>query len=238
MSETPTTPTGPWARLSPRNRVVALAVLAAVVVALVVWGIVRAGAGEPGAAPAGTASPSGTPSASPTASQSPLVAGATTEGAEPGEAASASPDAAAPVTVPPDAAPASGTVSSAVGAPAEVAPSVTVTVDLLEAVQGDGSGPGQIDGPSVRFTVRVSNGSDAELSLVGAVVNAYFGAAQTPGVQLSGSGSSPLPTTVGAGADATGTYVFLLPPDATTTRVEVYSVPGAAVLDATAPTPS
>ncbi|WP_258724058.1 hypothetical protein [Cellulomonas sp. NS3] len=235
MSETPTPSTGPWARLSPRNRLVALAVLAAVVVALVVWVVVRAGAGEPGAAP----SPSGSPTASSTASQSPVVAGATTEGAEAGEAPTPAPETAAPVTVPPDAAaPGTGTVSSAVGAPAEVAPRVTVTVDALEAIQGDGDGPGEIDGPSVRFTVRVSNGSDAELSLVGAVVNAYFGDAQTPGIQLSGSGSSPLPSSVDAGADATGTYVFLLPAGATTTRVEVYSVPGAAVLDATAPTPS
>lgn len=237
MSETPTTPTGPWARLSPRNRLVALAVVAAVVVALVVWAVVRAGAGEPGAAASPSASPTASPSAS--ASQSPVVAGATTDGAEPGETATAAPDAAAPVTVPPDAAaPAAGTVSSAVGAPAEVAPRVTVTVDALEAIQGDGNGPGEIDGPSVRFTVRVSNGSDAGLSLVGAVVNAYFGDAQTPGIQLSGSGSSPLPSSVAAGADATGTYVFLLPADAATTRVEVYSVPGAAVLDSTAPTPS
>lgn len=238
MSETPTTSTGPWARVSPRNRLVALAVLAAVVVALVVAALVRADGGEPGAAASPTPSPTASPSASPSVSQSPVVAGATTEGAAPGGTATAAPDAAAPVTVPPAAAPASGTVSSAVGAPAEVAPRVTVTVDSLEAIQGDGDGPGEVDGPSVRFTVRVSNGSDAELSLVGAVVNAYFGDAQTPGIQLSGSGSSPLPSSVAARADATGTYVFLLPAGATTTRVEVYSVPGAAVLDSTAPTPS
>ncbi|MGW6131950.1 hypothetical protein ACWFNE_18160 [Cellulomonas sp. NPDC055163] len=236
MSETPTTPAGPWARLGPRNRLVAAALVAVVVVALVVWAVVRAGAGEPGAAASPTASPTASPSVSPSASQSPVVAGATTEGSE--EAATAAPDAAAPVDAPPAAAPSPSTVSSAVGETAEVAPRVTVTVDALEAIQGDGDGPGEIDGPSVRFTVRVANGSDAGLSLVGAVVNAYFGEAQTPGIQLSGSGSSPLPSSVAARADVTGTYVFLLPAGATTTRVEVYSVPGAAVLDSTAPTPS
>ncbi|MBB2923960.1 hypothetical protein [Cellulomonas cellasea] len=235
MSET-STPTGPWARLGPRARAAVLALAAAVVLALVAWGLARTGGGGPdGASGAASPTPTSSPSASPDPSQTPLVAGATTDGAEP----EAAPEEAAPVTVPPPAAaPASGTVAAAVGAAAEVAPQVTVTVDALERIQGDGEGPGQVDGPAVRFTVRVSNGSAGELSLVGAVVNAYFGAGQTPGVQLNGSGSAALPSTVAAGAEATGTYVFLLPADATTTRVEVYSVPGAAVLDATAATPS
>lgn len=130
------------------------------------------------------------------------------------------------------------TVPIGVDTPAAVAPGVVVTVTSPQAIAGDGIGPGEIDGPSIRFAVRVRNSTSAPVSLVSAVVNAYFGTSRTPGIQLSGSGAQSLPDSVPVGAEVEGVYVFLIPADRTPTQIEVYSVPGADVLLAESATPS
>lgn len=90
---------------------------------------------------------------------------------------------------------------------------VTATVGNIEAVAGDGQGPGQISGPAVRFTLTLANGGKAAIETGKVVVNVEGGADSTPAIALSGPGTSPFPESTGPGSSSSGTYVFLLPND-------------------------
>ena len=73
------------------------------------------------------------------------------------------------------------------------------------------TGPGEVAGPAVRFTLRLRNDSAQEVPLNTTVVNLYYGKAKTPASPLSEPGGAPLPATVAAGGEASGTYVFVVP---------------------------
>jgi cytoskeletal protein RodZ len=98
-----------------------------------------------------------------------------------------------------------------IGDPADTDIGVTVTVTSLKAVEGEGQGAGEVSGPSIQFVVSVGNGTSADVSLAGVVINVYYGDDQTPAGELTGGASSPLPGAVGAGATVAGTYVFAIP---------------------------
>ncbi|WP_298459555.1 hypothetical protein [uncultured Cellulomonas sp.] len=216
------------------------AVVLVVAVALTVWRATASPDAAPGAAPdpsssattEATPSPTGAPTPSPTGPPAGSPAPEASAGA--GAVDPAAPAAPADGQVPAFADP----VPSEIESPVDVTEGVAVTVSALEAVDGDGVGPGEIDGPAVRFTVSVVNSTSQEVSLTSAAVNAYFGESLTPGIQLSGSGARALPAAVPPGGTVDGVYVFLLPEDRTPTRVEVFSVPQAAVVVAQAPTPA
>ncbi|WP_448642509.1 hypothetical protein [Geodermatophilus sp. URMC 63] len=94
---------------------------------------------------------------------------------------------------------------------AAVGNGVTATVEDLEAIEATGQGPGQVSGPAVRVTVRVTNGSGAPVSLDAVAVDLSYGPDATPASPLEDPSSAPFTGTAAPGADATGVYVFTVP---------------------------
>jgi hypothetical protein len=168
-------------------------VVLALVAALIIWSVTSANSPTPGAAP--TASSSESPS---TASGEPS--------SDPEPSASAPAD--EPVT--------GGEVTDDIREFDEEAPageSVTVALSDLEAVEGEASTPGEIGGPSLRFTVTFTNEGDSAYSLTGAVTNVYYGDEQIPAIELAEPGGSDFPSEVAPGKSATGTFVYNVPAD-------------------------
>ena len=167
--------------------------VAVAVVALLVAAVIAASLS---AAPGATA-PSGSPT--PTASADPDVTATPTptpsESPDPEE--TAEPD---PTSTP-----------EPLDGSAEVEDGVTLEVAKLEAVAGEASQPGEVAGPSVRFTLRVHNDTDAAISLTTAAVNVYYGEDQTPAIQLLNPGGTPFPQSVKADSRAEGVFVFSVP---------------------------
>ncbi|RFA21188.1 hypothetical protein [Subtercola boreus] len=94
--------------------------------------------------------------------------------------------------------------------PAPVAEGVSVAVSDVTSVDGVANGVGEVGGPSLSFTVSVTNSSSASVSLQTAVVGLTYGANQTPSNELV-SASTGLTGDVAAGATVTGRYVFVVP---------------------------
>lgn len=83
----------------------------------------------------------------------------------------------------------------------------------IESVHGLARGTGEIAGPALRLTLRMSNGSDSPVSLEGAVIDLASGAAQNPAPTLSGPGAEPFQGEIPAGRSMTAVYVFAVPVD-------------------------
>lgn len=175
------------------------------VLAAVVWAAVAAGPSDDDAAP--------------TASTSSSATATTTEEPEPSPSASPSETAAAPTTEPapttdPEAPFVPGTEPAVpLTATAEFGTGMSARVAGLESVAGEGQGPGEVSGPSVRVSVVLTNGTGAAASLASTVVNLYAGPQLAPGEPLSGPGVSVFSGTLAPGAEATGVYVFRVPAD-------------------------
>jgi hypothetical protein len=88
---------------------------------------------------------------------------------------------------------------------------LTATVTKMAAVTGKADGPGEIGGPSVRFTITITNTTGKAFSLSNTVVNAYYGKAATPAVQLRSPGGKDFPSSVKNGGSATGVFIFNIP---------------------------
>ncbi len=97
--------------------------------------------------------------------------------------------------------------------PGTIVNGLTAQVLGIEAVDGVAQGPGEVSGPSIRFTVTITNDTTAAVDLTSAVVTVDYGADRTPAGQLYEPGASPMPTTVAAGSTASGVYVFSIPVD-------------------------
>lgn len=95
--------------------------------------------------------------------------------------------------------------------PATVAAGVMVTIGPIESVAGEASSPGEVAGPSVRFSVFVSNSTAAAIKLDGVVVSVDYGTTREPALELASPGGVPFPSVVSAGATARGTFVFRIP---------------------------
>jgi len=129
--------------------------------------------------------------------------------AEPGDDAQAQPG--MPGATPgPDGRPTAPPV--ALDAPAQPADGVTAQLVSIEPVTGEATLPGEVGGPSLRFTVSVANRSGPALDLSAAVVNAYSGDALSPATPLLKPGGQPFPGEVAAGGSVTGVFVFNVPP--------------------------
>jgi hypothetical protein len=160
-----------------------------------------------------SASASGSPSASAPASAAPEPS-ATAPGdveAQPGMPGS---------TPGPDGRPTAAPVP--LDAPAQPSDGVTAQLVSIEQVTGEATVPGEVGGPSLRFTVSVANRTGPALDLSAAVVNAYTGDALTPATPLMKPGGQPFPGQVAAGGSAQGVFVFNVPPaDRGHVRLEV-----------------
>lgn len=110
------------------------------------------------------------------------------------------------------------TETAAPSAPVEVgidetakpAAGIVARVAKLESVQGVGD-PGETSGPAIRVTVVIDNESKEALSLAGATVNMSYGPDDKPAPPVSKPGVIMFPTSVEAGGQATGAYVFTIP---------------------------
>lgn len=205
------TPASPASGHKPISRgrvwwIIASAVLAVVIVAVVVAGVAASNEAEPkksgvSASSTSSAQPSIAPSATPLASTSPAPTTTPDVAPAPSEAAPAEP-------APPAAqAPVPLTDSAA------AVPGVVFSVGTLESVDGVARGPGEVGGPSLRFTVTMRNDTSATVSLTSTVVNLFFGAEQSPATELTASGGAPFPEAVAPGATQQGTFVFTVPND-------------------------
>lgn len=94
-----------------------------------------------------------------------------------------------------------------------IKPELAATVTAMTAVQGEAKGPGEIAGPAVSFTVRITNTTGRTADLSHTVVNAYYGADASPAQPLT-AGTVAFPTSLADGAGATGSFVFTVPESA------------------------
>jgi hypothetical protein len=94
---------------------------------------------------------------------------------------------------------------------AEADSGVVALLPRIEAIEGSGSGPGNIAGPALRVTVRLENGSSDALFLDGVAVNVYYGDERTPASPLDDPSSAPFQGSLAAGDDAEGVYVVRVP---------------------------
>jgi hypothetical protein len=195
--------------VSPRRRwVVASAVAAALVAALVVLGVVLGGdddataAGGPAAetsaaegspaAPAGVSAPAGDPSGTATPSGAPTGTPAAEEG-DPNAAPPSLPAVALDASVPVE--------------------GVTASLAQIESIEGTATGPGNVNGPALRVSVRLQNGTGADLDLDGVAVDLATGRDLTPASPLDDPSQSLFSGTVPAGEAVEGVYVFSVPVD-------------------------
>ena len=95
--------------------------------------------------------------------------------------------------------------------PAAVGNGITAEVVSLEAIEGTGQGPGNIAGPALRVTVRITNGTAAPVSLDGVAVDLAHGAELTPASPLEDPSTARFAGTVEPSASAVGVYVFSVP---------------------------
>jgi len=179
-----------------------IAILAAVIVVVVVIGVVSAANSPKNAAttssaavPTGSASASAsaTASSSPSASSSPAASSTPTR------------------TTPAAAATPQPTKTATISAPTAIVKSLTAKVTKMEAVQGKANGPGEVAGPSVRFTITITNSTGKTVDLSNTVVNAYYGSDATPATELQQPGGQAFPASVASGSTATGVFVFNIP---------------------------
>lgn len=124
----------------------------------------------------------------------------------------------------------------ALDAPAQVGNGIVVTVSSVEAIEGAAEGPGNVAGPALRVTIRITNGTDEAVSLDGVAVTMAYGTEGTPASPLDDASRRPFAGSVAPGEEADGTYVFTVPADARgTVTIEVGYQPGAPRLLFTGP---
>ena len=96
-------------------------------------------------------------------------------------------------------------------APASAGDGVVATLPEVVAIEGSGTGPGNIAGPAVRVTVEVRNGTAETIALDQVAVNAYAGADRTPASPLDDPAQRPFTGSLAPGETATAVQVFSVP---------------------------
>jgi hypothetical protein len=203
--------------LSPRARLLAALGVVAVVAAVVLAVTLGGSDGSPSSNAGATTSAAGGSGASASAS----------DGSGSGSATSSS-AAATPgdPNQPPPSLPA-----VALDGTADAGDGVSARLTAIDAIQGEAGGPGQVAGPALRVTVRILNGSSADISLDGVAVNLAYGADNTPGSPIQDSSAAPFTGSLPAGDEAEAVYVFSVPEDSRdVVTVEVGYQPGAPLM--------
>jgi hypothetical protein len=198
MTTVPTPPA--WTR----RRLLLAAGVAAVLVALVTLALVLTGSGDGGSASATE------PTADPTAAAGPESAAAPTSAVdEPVAPAPPTPEPTGPTEHADDLPPSLPAVG--LDQPAAVGNGITATVASLEAISGTAQGPGNVSGPALRATVRITNGTAGPVSLDAVVVDLATGPDRSPASPLDDPSELPFRGTVAPGETAEGVYVFTVP---------------------------
>jgi hypothetical protein len=120
----------------------------------------------------------------------------------------------------------------------QVLDGMTIAVAKVVAVQGVADEPGEVAGDAVMVSVTLTNTSGTPADTSGVIVDLEALPDMTPGIALSGTGSSIFPASIEPGASSTADYVFVLD-NAKRTRVSIsvnYSVTAPiATFEGTAP---
>lgn len=164
-----------------------VAAVAVVLIAVIVYFVVTSGS-------SGTGEPGASPSASPSAPA---------QSADP--SAEPTPDPSATPGTMPQLTPVTP------GEPSDNGEGLVAQIISMKAVDGEAVQAGEIAGPSVQFTLRLTNGTDAPLDLGFIAVNAYIGEGMTPAGGLVKPGAAPFEGTLEAGKSAEGVYVYNIP---------------------------
>lgn len=90
--------------------------------------------------------------------------------------------------------------------------SVDVRISKVEAVDGKARGVGEVDGPALRFTVELENGSSSAVSSELGLITVEYGPDKEPAGTLSGPGARMFPAEIAPGDSGTGVFVFNVPP--------------------------
>ncbi|MEV7631668.1 hypothetical protein AB0N64_04565 [Microbacterium sp. NPDC089318] len=98
-------------------------------------------------------------------------------------------------------------------ATASPAKGVTVEVTGIRAFTSSSEQPGELAGPALEVTLRVSNDSGSALDLAGSSVNLTYGTDDVPAPPLGDPISTGLPGTIPAGESGEGEYSFSVPVD-------------------------
>ncbi|RXW32435.1 hypothetical protein C1706_07825 [Propioniciclava flava] len=105
------------------------------------------------------------------------------------------------------------TRSASAGQPVTFDSAATVSLDALSAISVSATTPGEITGPAVKVTVKVSNGSQQALDVSSAVVS-VTAEDGTLGIPTTAGDPAPLEGVIAPGQSVTGSYVFMLDPAA------------------------
>jgi hypothetical protein len=98
-------------------------------------------------------------------------------------------------------------------AEAAVGNGVVATLPSIEAIEGTAVGPGNVAGPALKVTVRITNGTAEPVALGGVSVNLSYGPDHAPASPLDDPSRQPFATVVQPGESADGVYVFTVPTD-------------------------
>jgi hypothetical protein len=90
---------------------------------------------------------------------------------------------------------------------------VTARITQITPIQATASLPGDLEGPAIAVTIEIDNTSPTPVGLTGAAVT-LTDSAGNQAANSSGNSAAPLAGMVVEGGKATGTYVFVVPPDA------------------------
>lgn len=163
---------------------IAIAAVAAIVVAVIVYFAVTAGPSTTGPSPSASSA-------------------ASADGADP--SAQPTPDPSATPGTMPELAPV------APDQPSDNGEGLVAEITAMKAVQGEAVQAGEIAGPAVQFTLRLTNDTDAVIDLGLIAVNAYIGEGLTPAGGLVKPGAAPFEGTLDVGDSTDGVYVYSIP---------------------------
>ena len=181
---------------------VALGVVLVVVAALLIWSLTRddddpAGKGSPTSREPGD-------SASASATASPKPGSATRS---PGGKASRSPSTGS------TGGPVNEAKPQSIGFDQTGRPARGVDLDVVkvENVRGQAQIPGEVSGPALRITVRVTNRTDKPVAIDNVVSNLYYGGDRRPATPMLKPGSRAFPSSARPEGTASGVLLFNVP---------------------------
>ena len=97
--------------------------------------------------------------------------------------------------------------------PAAVGNGITAEVVSLEAIEATGEGAGNIAGPALRVSIRITNGTTGPVSLDGVAVDLTYGEEQAPASPIGDPSSAFFAGSLGPSESREGVYVFTVPAD-------------------------
>jgi hypothetical protein len=94
---------------------------------------------------------------------------------------------------------------------AAVGDGIIATIGSIDAIQGTGTGRGNVAGPALRVTVLLENGTKAAVSADAVTVGLASGSDLVPASPLDDPSAAPFTGMLQPGKQATGVYVFSIP---------------------------